>query len=62
MGKLRFNEAMASILRADPKVVKAEVDAEIQAKTAERKARGERKRGRKPKFTSASVHASSDKD
>ncbi len=42
-----FDEAMKTILRADPRVVKAAVDAEIQANTADRKARGERKRGRK---------------
>jgi hypothetical protein len=40
---------MGTILRADPKAVKAAVDAEIRAHTAERKAKGERKRGRKPK-------------
>ena len=44
-----FNTAMATILRADPVKVKAEVDAQIQASKAEREARGERKRGRKPK-------------
>jgi hypothetical protein len=44
-----FNKAMGTILRADPKAVKAAVDAEIRAHTAERKAKGERKRGRKPK-------------
>ena len=44
-----FNSAMDTILRADPAKVKAAVDAEIEANTAEREARGERKRGRKPK-------------
>jgi hypothetical protein len=44
-----FDKAMQTILRADPKTVKAAVDAEINAHTAERKANGERKRGRKPK-------------
>jgi hypothetical protein len=43
-----FNRAMGAILRADPAKVKAEVDAEIQASVEERKAKGERKRGRKP--------------
>jgi hypothetical protein len=52
-----FNKAMGAILRADPAKVKAAVDAEIQANTAERQARGEHKRGRKPK-TSASRRAS----
>lgn len=44
-----FNSAMETILRADPRAVKAAVDAEIQSHTEGRKARGERKRGRKPK-------------
>ena len=46
-----FNRAMDTILKADPAKVKAEVDAEIEANKAEREARGERKRGRKPKST-----------
>ena len=45
----KFNQAIAAILQADPKAVKAAVDAEIQVHTAEREAKGERKRGRKPK-------------
>jgi hypothetical protein len=57
----RFNDAMHRILRADPKVVKDAVDAEIKEHTAERKARGEKKRGRKPKSTSASDRASNDR-
>ena len=44
-----FNRAMDTILKADPAKVKAEVDAEIQANIEEREAKGERKRGRKPK-------------
>ncbi len=59
-----FNAAMGEILRADPAAVKAAVDAEIQEHTAEREAKGERKRGRKPnarKPTSASGPASSGK-
>jgi hypothetical protein len=47
--KAEFDEAMDMILRANPAGVKAEVDAEIEAHKAERDARGERKRGRKPK-------------
>jgi hypothetical protein len=39
---------MDTILKADPAKVKATVDAEIQASKAEREAKGERKRGRKP--------------
>jgi hypothetical protein len=54
----KFNEAMAAILRADPKIVKANVDAEIESHTAEREAKGERKRGRKPKTISPSALAS----
>ncbi|HTX41337.1 MAG TPA: hypothetical protein VMD25_05880 [Acidobacteriaceae bacterium] len=46
-----FNKAMDTILRADPAKVKAELDAEIETNKAEREARGERKRGRKPKST-----------
>lgn len=42
-----FNTAMDRILKADPVKVKAEVDAEVQASVEERKAKGERKRGRK---------------
>lgn len=59
-----FNAAMSTILKADPKAVKAAVDAEIQTHTAERKAKGERKRGRKPKAqraTSALDRASTSK-
>jgi hypothetical protein len=44
-----FNQAMSTILKADPVKVKAAVDARVQANTAEREARGERKRGRKAK-------------
>lgn len=59
----QFNDAMATILRADPVTVKANVNAQVQATTAEREARGERKRGRKAKVQpSASVHVSSAKD
>lgn len=53
-----FDSAMDAILRADPAKVKAAVDAEIQAHTAEREAKGERKRGRKPNPTSASAPVS----
>jgi hypothetical protein len=56
-----FNLAMGKILRADPVKVKADVNAEIRHSVAERKARGERKRGRKPK-SSALGHASTSKD
>ena len=46
----QFNRTMDAILRADPKAVKAAVDKEVQMNTAEREARGERKRGRKPRL------------
>jgi len=58
----RFDKAMATILRADPVKVKAEVDAEIEANKAEREARGERKRGRKPKSTSGVARVSGGTD
>ena len=58
-----FNRAMDTILKADPAKVKAAVDAQVEANTAEREARGERKRGRKAKNRpSASGHVSSAKD
>jgi hypothetical protein len=47
--KSSFDAAMDTILRADPARVKAAVDAEIQANTAGRLAKGEHKRGRKPR-------------
>lgn len=57
--KREFDSAMAAILRADPKAVTAAVETEIQVNTAAREARGEHKRGRKPKrVISASVPAS----
>jgi hypothetical protein len=60
-----FNSAMNVILNADPAKVKAAVDAQVETSTAEREARGERKRGRKPKSqvsTSGAGRASSAKD
>jgi RNA:NAD 2'-phosphotransferase (TPT1/KptA family) len=42
-----FNEAMSTILRADPVKVRAELAAEIAANTVDRAAKGQRKRGRK---------------
>jgi hypothetical protein len=56
-----FDDAMKTILRANPKAVKDAVEAEIETNTAEREARGELKRGRKPKkkaTSSASGRAS----
>jgi len=57
----KFDEAMKIIIRADPKAVKAAVDAGILANTTEREVRGEHRRGRKPKITSASDRASNAK-
>jgi hypothetical protein len=54
----RFDRAMVSILRADPKAVKSAVEADIRTNTAEREARGGLKRGRKPKSISASNYVS----
>jgi hypothetical protein len=42
---------MTTILRADPKAVKAAMETEKRVNTAEREAKGERKRGRKLKAT-----------
>ena len=42
-----FNEAMTTILRADPKAVKEAMEREKQENAAMREAKGERKRGRK---------------
>lgn len=59
----KFNAAMDTILRAEPAKVKAEVNEEIEASRAQRKAKGELKRGRKAKvMPSASDRASSGKD
>jgi hypothetical protein len=60
--KSKFDSAMAAILRADPKAVKAAVVAEIRSNTAEREAKGEHRRGRKPRFISASAPSSNGKD
>jgi hypothetical protein len=57
----QFNRTMDAILRADPAAVKAAVDAEIKESTAEREAKGQKKRGRKPN-ASALGHASTDRD
>jgi hypothetical protein len=54
----KFDAAIGTILKADPAKVKAEMGAAIEASKAERKARGERKRGRKP-GTEISIPASS---
>ncbi|HEX3891968.1 MAG TPA: hypothetical protein VHW46_05305 [Terracidiphilus sp.] len=55
-----FDEAMSAIIKADPKAVKAAMEAKIKANAAERRTKGELKRGRKPKSISASDRASSE--
>jgi hypothetical protein len=60
--KRQFDAAMDTILRADPKAVKAAVDAEVNAHTAERKAKGERKRGRRPSKHADAVLTSKNKE
>jgi hypothetical protein len=42
-----FSAAMDTLLRADPVAVKAEMEREQREHATERKAKGERKRGRK---------------
>lgn len=42
-----FNDAMDTILRADPKTVKAEMEREQSNRAAQRGAKGQRKRGRR---------------
>lgn len=54
----KFDAAMDTLLRADPAAVKAEMDRHQQEHAKEREAKGERKRGRKPKSISASARAS----
>ena len=65
-GKIRefqnFDQAIETILRADPSSVKAAVDTAIKAHTAEREATGEHERGTNPKSISASDRASTGKD
>lgn len=56
---LEFTKGMKKILQADPAKVKAELERQTRANTAERKARGEHKRGKKPNASGAAP-ASSD--
>ena len=46
-----FNTAMDTLLRADPKAVKDEMEREQQEQAKERSAKGEKKRGRKKRST-----------
>jgi len=57
-----FNNAMDTILQADPKDVKAAMEAEKQQRKLEAERTGRRGRGRPPKHSSASSPASSEKD
>jgi hypothetical protein len=57
----KFDQAMITILRADPKVVKAAMEADKRERANEAKRTGKRGRGRPPK-TSPSVPASSETD
>ena len=58
----KFNEAMATILRADPRAVREAMEREKQENAEMRGVKGERKRGRKPKSQpSTSARASSAK-
>jgi hypothetical protein len=56
-----FSKTMDTILHADPKAVKAAMDADKRARAEEQQKTGKRGRGRPPK-TSASSRASSEKD
>jgi hypothetical protein len=51
-----FNSAMKTILRADPKAVKAAMERERQENAATRNAKGERKRGRKSDKPKENLH------
>lgn len=53
-----FDAAMKAILNADPTAVKEAMEWEKRANAVEREAKGERKRGRKPKSLSASARVS----
>jgi hypothetical protein len=48
----KFNTAMDMLLRADPRAVKEAMAADMKSQAEERKAKGERKRGKKPKSSS----------
>ena len=54
-----FSKAMDTILKAKPEVVKAAMEAEKQEREEEQRRTGKRGRGRPPKHSSASSHASS---
>jgi predicted ArsR family transcriptional regulator len=56
-----FSNRMSTILRADPKAVKAAMEAEKQERAMEAERTGKRGRGRPPKRSSPSSRASSGK-
>lgn len=51
-----FNNAMDTLLRADPKAVKAEMEREQREHAEEREAKGEHKRGRKRDQSKQNLH------
>jgi predicted ArsR family transcriptional regulator len=57
-----FSKAIGTILKADPEVVKAAMDAEKRERALEAERTGKRGRGRPPKQSSASSRASSETD
>jgi hypothetical protein len=57
-----FSSAMHTILKANPEVVKSAMEADKRERAAEQERTGKRGRGRPPKQSSASSHASSEKD
>ncbi len=57
-----FSDAMSTILKAKPEVVRAAMEAEKQEREAEARQTGKRGRGRPPKSVSSSSPASSTRD
>jgi hypothetical protein len=57
-----FSNAMDTILKANPEVVKSAMEADKRERAAEQSQTGKRGRGRPPKQSSASSPASSGKD
>jgi len=57
-----FTKAMGTILKADPDAVKAAMEAEKRERVMVAERTGKRGRGRPPKNSSASSHASSETD
>lgn len=57
-----FSNAMHTILKANPEVVKSAMEADKRERAQEQERTGKRGRGRPPKKSSASSHASSERD